>query len=161
MAQGTCCQQMAIQNTAGNRGGFFLFVCLFQWISLRLLLWCTATSNVRDTSAVLLNGTFHHGRFFWHFRRQCSSKFHEATLYYAQFPRLSTQKRASWQFQLAIYLRGLHRPLGRSHSHNLSTGGTAFLFQIWFFSWCSASVLRDRGSSLDVFFHYSLEIFCW
>ena len=152
---GTCGQQMAIKNTAGNRG------FLFPWISLHLLLWCTATSNAGDTSAVLLNGTFHRGRFFWHFKGQCSSKFHEATLYYAQFARLSTQKRASWQFQLAIYLRGLHHPMGHGHGHNLSTGGKEFLFQIGFFSWCSASVLRDRGSSLDVFFHYSLEFFCW
>ena len=47
----------------------------------------------------LMNSTFHHGRFFWHFKGQCSSKFHEATLYHAQFPRLSTQKRASWPFR--------------------------------------------------------------
>ena len=47
----------------------------------------------------LMISTFHHGRFFWHFKGQCSSKFHQATLYHAQFPRLPTQKRASWPFR--------------------------------------------------------------
>ena len=62
---------------------------------------------------------------------------------------------------LATYCSGLHHPMGRGHGHNLSTAGKEFLFQVWFSSWSSASVLRDRGSSLDVFFHYSLECFCW
>ena len=128
---------MALENTAGKRG--FVSVCfsplatavhsIQQYIGHQCVL-LNGTSTMAGSSGTS-EGSFPANSMKQHFPMD-------------SFP--STQKAASWQFQRAIYLRGLHHPMGHGHGHTLSIGGEEYLFQIWSFSWCSDSALEIVAS---------------
>lgn len=127
---------MALENTTGKRG--FVSVCFSPLATV-----VHSIQQCIGQQCVLLNGTSTMARSSGTSEGSSPANSMKQHSPMDSFP--STQKAASWQSQLAIYLRR-HHPMGHGHGYTLSIGGEEYLFQIWSFSWCSDSALEIVAS---------------